>query len=82
MKSDLKLKSRKEVLSRLNKSQRQIVRIIGELGVSNWPTLHKQIELAVLEIKSATELLAKNYITHSLIHGNIDEVMKTYKYLN
>lgn len=82
MKSSFKSELKKEVLNRLNKSQRQINKIIGSLNTSSWPALHKEIEHAVSEIKSATELLAKNYITYSLIHGNVDEVMKTYKYLH
>ena len=60
---------------------------------SNWSEIHTQIEMAVKQLRNTTKLLALYHLevcvigkyrkkNIPMVQKNIDEIIKTYRYLN
>lgn len=83
-----------EITKRLRLTKSQIERIILAVELeSNWKAIHEQTETAIFQLRKATKLLAQYHLETCIVgkHHNmntpivqedIEEIIKTYMYLN
>ncbi len=85
---------RAEIIKRLGLAKSQVERIIFTVeSGSDWKEVHEQTDRAIFQLRKATKLLAQYHLEVCIIgkhretnipieHEDINEIMKTYRYLN
>ena len=83
-----------EIIGKFQQAKKNVVGVISKLeSDSNWQAVHKQIGVAIQELRQATTLLVRRHIEvcivehkrkHNLpvVHEDIEEVVRLYKYLD
>ncbi len=83
-----------EIRKRLGLAKSQVERIIFTVeSGSDWKDIHEQTDKAIFQLRKATKLLAQYHMEVCIIgkhretnipiaHEDINEIMKTYRYLN
>jgi len=83
-----------EIKKRLGLAQDQVNQVLLAVeSDSNWKDIHAQTEMAIMTLRKATKLLARYHLEVCIVgkhrkmnlpitHEDIDEIMKTYRYLN
>lgn len=83
-----------EIIGKFERAKKNVVGVISKLESDcSWQSVHKQIGVAIHELRQATTLLVRRHIEvcvvehkrkHNLpvIHEDIEEVVRLYKYLD
>lgn len=85
---------KEKIIQRLTLAKSQIEQILLSVESDNdWNDINPHIEIAIIQLKNATKLLAQYHLKICTIgkyrkknipttHEDIEEIMKTYRYLN
>lgn len=83
-----------EIIGKFQRAKKHVVGVISKLELGcDWQSVHKQINIAIQELRQATTLLVRRHIEVCIIehkrqlnlpivHEDIEEIVKTYKYLD
>ena len=71
---------KREIRQSLMSAKDQVVHTLRAVGSdSGWKDIHAKTEIAIMQLRKATRLLAQYNL---IAHEAIGEIVKTYRYLN